>query len=468
MIPYHLGIANWKDARRVLLRFPVLVGDLCAVSLGYVLAFLVRFNHSLFLEFFPVTKGFPSPHDYLSAAPVILFMWAAALLWLGCYKRIQMAALDDLVRLFRVSLMGTLLAMSAMFLYRSSSFSRLVFLIGGGFGYFFLYFYRQLIKIAYVSWVHSQNKHKRVLILGKGYLAKSLKKILHRKGDAAVFLSEDANDEKIKEYIIKSGIQEVLLAHPEISHAQTVSLAGFCEEKGVAFRLIPNILEIRMGELIIDESLGLPTFQIKPVSLQGSAFLTKRVMDVFLATFLIGLFFVPLAMIAILIKVTSPGPIFYKHSRVGFRGRPFFFMKFRTMVQEADDLLKDLKAKSDRKGPVFKMKQDPRITSIGKVLRRYSLDEVPQLINVLRGEMSIVGPRPQVLWEAKHYDDWARKRLNVLPGITGLWQVSGRAELTYEEMIDLDIFYIEHWSPGLDIKILLKTIPAVLSAKGAY
>jgi lipopolysaccharide/colanic/teichoic acid biosynthesis glycosyltransferase len=114
------------------------------------------------------------------------------------------------------------------------------------------------------------------------------------------------------------------------------------------------------------------------------------------------------------------------------------------------------------------MKNDPRVTKFGQFLRRFSLDEVPQLINVLRGEMSLVGPRPQVVWEAAQYDDWAKKRLNVLPGITGLWQVSGRAELTYEEMIDLDIFYIEQWSPGMDIKILLKTLPAVLFAKGAY
>jgi exopolysaccharide biosynthesis polyprenyl glycosylphosphotransferase len=223
-----------------------------------------------------------------------------------------------------------------------------------------------------------------------------------------------------------------------------------------------------MGEVIIDESLGVPTFQIKPVSLQGTAFLTKRVMDVCISSLLLGFFFIPLVIIALVIKLTSKGNIFYEHARVGFRQRTFQFMKFRTMVQDADALLQQLKVKSDRKGPVFKMKNDPRVTSIGRFLRRYSLDEIPQLINVLRGEMSLVGPRPQVIWEAQHYDEWAKKRLNVLPGITGLWQVSGRAELTYEEMIELDIYYIEHWSPGLDIKILLRTIPAVLFAEGAY
>jgi len=153
---------------------------------------------------------------------------------------------------------------------------------------------------------------------------------------------------------------------------------------------------------------------------------------------------------------------------MGYRSQTFNFYKFRTMVTDADILLEQFKAKSERKGPVFKMANDPRITKIGKVLRRYSLDELPQLINVLRGEMSLVGPRPQVLWEAAAYDDWAKRRLRVLPGITGLWQVSGRAALSYEEMIELDIYYIENWSPGLDFQILYKTIPAVFSKKGAY
>jgi lipopolysaccharide/colanic/teichoic acid biosynthesis glycosyltransferase len=138
------------------------------------------------------------------------------------------------------------------------------------------------------------------------------------------------------------------------------------------------------------------------------------------------------------------------------------------MVKNAEALLEELKTKSDRPGPVFKMKRDPRITSVGRFLRRFSIDEVPQLLNVLRGDMSLVGPRPQVLWETQYYNEWAKKRLNVLPGITGLWQVSGRAELTYEEMIELDIYYIEHWSLGLDVKIILKTLPAVFFGDGAY
>src|SRR5262249_17363998 len=135
---------------------------------------------------------------------------------------------------------------------------------------------------------------------------------------------------------------------------------------------------------------------------------------------------------------------------------------------DADAHLEKLKARSDRSGPVFKMKDDPRITRVGKWLRKFSIDEIPQIINVLKGDMSLVGPRPQVLWEAAHYDDHAKKRLRILPGITGLWQVSGRASLSYEEMIDLDIFYLENWSLGLDLKILIRTLPAVFKSEGAY
>ena len=182
-----------------------------------------------------------------------------------------------------------------------------------------------------------------------------------------------------------------------------------------------------------------------------------------------GFFIWPiLLIILVLIKIDSPGPYLYRHKRVGYRGRYFDFYKFRTMVANADVLLAKLQNQSDRQGPVFKMTNDPRVTKFGRFLRRFSIDELLQLFNVLKGDMSLVGPRPQVLWEAAAYDDWAKRRLRVLPGITGLWQVSGRANLSYEEMIELDIYYIENWTPGLDIKILLKTVPAIFGKTGAY
>lgn len=468
MIAYDVGMAGWRDARRIFIRMLILLGDMAVVCAAYLLAYKIRFEYVPFLQSFPAIKGIPSIAVYLKATPVVLFMWSLAISWQGCYRRVQLPALDDGIRILRGAMMGMLLSMSAMFLYRDATFSRLVFMLGGIIGYFFVYFYRQLLKLGYVIWVQRNKRPKRVLILGGGYLSTSLKKILDKQGDRAILTAKKINSEAVRHTILRSRINEVLLADSTINHRDAVQLAGFCEERGVLFRLIPDILEIRMGEVLIDESLGVPTFQIKPVSLQGTAFLTKRVMDVCLASLLLGVSFVPLVIVAFVIKISSCGSVLYEHERVGFKERTFQFMKFRTMIKNADDMLQVLKEKSDRKGPVFKMRNDPRVTWIGQFLRRYSLDEVPQLLNVLRGEMSLVGPRPQVVWETKFYDEWAKKRLNVLPGITGLWQVSGRAELTYDEMIELDIYYIEHWSPGLDIKILLRTIPAVLSAKGAY
>jgi lipopolysaccharide/colanic/teichoic acid biosynthesis glycosyltransferase len=177
---------------------------------------------------------------------------------------------------------------------------------------------------------------------------------------------------------------------------------------------------------------------------------------------------IPLFLISVLIRLESAGPALFTQDRMGLRGRKFKLYKFRTMVANADDYIEELKHLSDREGPVFKMRDDPRVTRLGKWLRKFSIDEIPQILNVLMGDMSLVGPRPQVLWEAAHYDDFATKRLRVMPGITGLWQVSGRAALSYEQMINLDVYYLENWSLGLDLKILLRTLPAIFAREGAY
>ncbi|MBL0058304.1 MAG: exopolysaccharide biosynthesis polyprenyl glycosylphosphotransferase [Elusimicrobia bacterium] len=245
-------------------------------------------------------------------------------------------------------------------------------------------------------------------------------------------------------------------------------MAEISEEAGVIFRIVPDILELRMGELILDESLGLPTFQVKSVSLHGWTYVYKRTFDLFVSVGLLVVGAVPLALLAILIKLDSPGPVFFRQERVGYKGKNFKIFKFRSMSTDAEDRLEELRHLNERPGPLFKIKKDPRITRVGRWIRRLSVDEIPQLFNVLAGDMSLVGPRPQLPKEAESNDEWARKRLNVLPGISGLWQVSGRAQLSYEEMIELDVFYIEHWSPGLDLKILLKTIPTVFGRQGAY
>ncbi|MEW6042288.1 MAG: exopolysaccharide biosynthesis polyprenyl glycosylphosphotransferase, partial [Elusimicrobiota bacterium] len=236
----------------------------------------------------------------------------------------------------------------------------------------------------------------------------------------------------------------------------------------IELKIVPDILQMSLGETVIDNSLGMPVFNMKPVSLTGLNFFYKRIFDILLSIIILSLTSPLLMFTILLIKLGSPGHVLYIHKRMGYKGRVFNFFKFRTMIKDADSLLEKIKHLSERNGPVLKMKNDPRITHFGKILRRYSIDELPQLINVIRGDMSIVGPRPQVIWEANAYDIHAKKRLRISPGITGLWQVSGRAALSYEEMINLDIYYIENWSPGLDLKIIIRTMLVIFSKKGAY
>jgi lipopolysaccharide/colanic/teichoic acid biosynthesis glycosyltransferase len=172
--------------------------------------------------------------------------------------------------------------------------------------------------------------------------------------------------------------------------------------------------------------------------------------------------------IALAIKLCSPGPVLFAQTRVGRGGRPFTCFKFRSMREGAEREVNRLANLNEATGPIFKIRDDPRLTPVGKFLRRTSLDEFPQLYNILRGEMSIVGPRPPIPDEVRQYKEWHRERLLVSPGLTGLWQVSGRSELTFDEMVLLDIYYIENWSLGLDFRIMLRTIPTVILANGAY
>jgi exopolysaccharide biosynthesis polyprenyl glycosylphosphotransferase len=175
-----------------------------------------------------------------------------------------------------------------------------------------------------------------------------------------------------------------------------------------------------------------------------------------------------LCLIALAIKLDSPGPVFYRQRRVGKDGRFFRMLKFRSMVPDAERRLDTLRHHTEATGPLFKIREDPRVTRVGKVLRRWSLDELPQLLNVLRGEMSLVGPRPPLPSEVEAYEDWQLGRLRAVPGLTGLWQVSGRSEVPFHDMVRLDLHYIRNWSLGLDFEILLRTIPAVLTNRGAY
>jgi exopolysaccharide biosynthesis polyprenyl glycosylphosphotransferase len=263
-------------------------------------------------------------------------------------------------------------------------------------------------------------------------------------------------------------IDEVLITDPDFPQAEAVELVDRCHQQGVRVRVAPSTMEILMDRVEFVPGQALPLFELKPPVFDGLDFAVKRTFDI-VGGGLLTLAFAPvMGVTALAIKLTSRGPVLYRSSRPGIGGKPFACMKFRTMVVGAEGLQEELEQQNEVGGAIFKIRQDPRVTPVGRFLRRWSLDELPQLFNVLRGEMSLVGPRPLPQRDYDRLEDWHRKRYLVLPGMTGLWQVSGRAELDFDELVRLDFIYLERWSVFLDLTILLKTVPAVFRAKGAW
>ncbi len=263
-------------------------------------------------------------------------------------------------------------------------------------------------------------------------------------------------------------IDTVIIASSAFDHDVLARMIAELRDVDVDVHISSGLFEVLTSRILVSEVAGVPLITVKGISLSRSKRLTKRVFDLALAGAIVLIGLPVWVLIALLIKLGSPGPVLYGQPRVGRNGTRFQMLKFRSMYRDADQRLADLQAQNEASGPLFKMKNDPRVTPVGKWLRKFSLDEFPQLINVLKGEMSLVGPRPPLPLEVERYTrhDW--RRLEVTPGMTGLWQVSGRSSLTFDEMVRLDLFYIENWSVGLDIQLILRTLPAVLFARGAY
>ncbi len=272
----------------------------------------------------------------------------------------------------------------------------------------------------------------------------------------------------VNRVIEQQGPHEVIVALPATHHTQILSVMDICRQYGVEFKLVPDLFEMRFNEVSIDALNGVPLIGVKDVALRGFNFFIKRVLDVVLASLALLLAAIPMAVIALIVKLTSTGPVMFKQPRVGKDRKVFVCYKFRTMYEDAEQRKNDLWHLNEADGPMFKIKNDPRRTPFGSILRKTSLDELPQLFNILRGEMSWVGPRPATIDETEQYEEWHLKRLEVLPGLTGLWQVSGRSDLPFDEMVKLDLYYAENWSLVFDLAIIIKTIPVVLKSEGAY
>jgi exopolysaccharide biosynthesis polyprenyl glycosylphosphotransferase len=263
-------------------------------------------------------------------------------------------------------------------------------------------------------------------------------------------------------------IDEVILADSEFSERELLETVEQAHRRGVKVRIAPKTTELLVQRADYIPGQSVPLFEVRSPVFAGGEWVLKRTFDIVVSAIVLiaGL---PLwLLIAAAVTLTSPGPIIYRDRRIGLGETEFDMLKFRTMYADAAEHQPYLERANEASGALFKMRRDPRVTPVGALLRRFSLDEVPQLLNVLRGQMSLVGPRPLPLRDYAQLEDWHRKRSNVLPGVTGLWQISGRSNLGFDDLVRLDFYYLENWSLWMDVAILAKTVPAVVGGAGAY
>jgi exopolysaccharide biosynthesis polyprenyl glycosylphosphotransferase len=263
-------------------------------------------------------------------------------------------------------------------------------------------------------------------------------------------------------------VDGVIITLPWMYHRKIMSIVRECERRQVSARIVPDLFQMSLSQVDVDDLGGVPLISVREVGFERGAHVVKRAVDFFVALLGLTLGAPLMGLIALAIRLDSSGSILFHQPRVGADGRLFEIYKFRSMREGAEGEVGDLREWNEADGPLFKIRDDPRLTRVGRFLRRTSLDELPQLWNVLRGEMSIVGPRPALPGEVSDYKEWHKKRLQVRPGMTGLWQVSGRSLLSFDEGVLLDVYYIENWSLWLDFKIMLRTAPQVVFGNGAY
>jgi exopolysaccharide biosynthesis polyprenyl glycosylphosphotransferase len=397
--------------------------------------------------------------------------------------RVHQYSTAEEVRRILVSVSLIISAVVMVSFWSRASFSRLWMLLSWGLGLLFALSSRRLWHWRVRRLRLRGQLTFRTLIVGANAEAERLAATMQTKelgfepvGFVAGSLDEVRLDDRrvlgpvdrIRELIRDAEADCLFVASSAVTAEDVVQIMKARRQEDVEVRFTANLPTVLSSRLAPQTIGGVMTLSVNVLQLTRAQAAAKRACDVLVAG--LGLLaLAPLLLaVALAIKLGSPGPVVFRQERIGLRGRPFTLLKFRTMVAGADRLLAGLREQNEADGPLFKLRHDPRVTRVGRFLRRYSIDELPQLVNVLKGEMSLVGPRPPLAAEVALYEEWQLDRLEVRPGITGLWQVSGRSELSFEEYVRLDLFYVENWSIAYDLFILSKTIPLLVSARGAY
>jgi exopolysaccharide biosynthesis polyprenyl glycosylphosphotransferase len=312
---------------------------------------------------------------------------------------------------------------------------------------------------------------RRALLVGEGTALAELPRLLGtaRGGIEYEFVGECGPHAGDVERCLDDGrVDELVVAYDAVDEHELAEIVEVAHRRGTKVRVAPKPTELILQRAEYVPGQGVPLFELRPPVIVGVDWAVKRGFDIGVSLLVVLLGLPVWLVIAALVKLTSRGPVFYQDRRIGLQEHEFPMIKFRTMYADAAERQAEIESLNEADGPLFKIANDPRVTPVGRFLRKFSLDEVPQVLNVLRGEMSLVGPRPLPVRDYVQLEDWHRRRYLVLPGMTGLWQVSGRIALSFDDLVRLDFYYLENWSIWLDITILFKTLPAVLARRGAY
>lgn len=462
------------------------ITDVLLINAAFAIAYWLRYRLQWFAS---VDAAYMVPLQ--SFIPVSLSL---TVLLLGIYRLSGVYAqprgaswFDEVYRLITGTATGIIVMVFAIVVFfRPLFYSRLIFLYSGILIVILLGMIRLLARFAQSRLRRKGLGVDRLLIVGAGEVGRAVMRNIvaqpalgyhivgfvdddPEKGSTDIgrfrALGSTANIPRMAKEL---AIDEVIITLPWMYHRKIVSIIAQCERQHVGVRIVPDVFQMTLGHVDTEDLGGIPVIGVRSVSISQGQMMLKRVADLVVASLGIVLLSPLFLLIGVLIKLNSAGPVIFKQIRVGKGERLFAVYKFRSMRQGADEE-KDLYLdQNEASGPLFKMKNDPRITAVGRLLRRTSLDELPQLFNVLMGHMSLVGPRPAPPSEVQRYQAWHKRRLEVAPGMTGLWQVSGRSELTFDEMVLLDLYYIENWSPLLDLMILIRTAPQLVLGHGAY
>ena len=471
--------------RRWLLIAGLVLSDILLINIAFAIAYYIRYELQWLRA---VDPAYLVPFSvFIPFALILTVLLILVYRQEGLYRlRRGTSWFDEVYTIINGTTTGIVIMVVLVFISRPIFYSRLIFFYAGALIVVLLSLSR-LIKHIVVGRLRQRGIGvARAIIVGAGEMGRTVMRTMVAHPELGYEIVGFVDDDPAKGHtdigrfkglgsldnlpslVQNEAIDEVFITLPWQYHRKIMAIMAQCERENVRARIVPDLFQMTLSRMAITEMAGIPLIGVKQVSISGVNRFIKRAID-FTFSLLFLILAAPLmALIALIIKLDSPGPVLFRQERVGKGGRHFTLYKFRSMTVDAEEKKELLRDLNEADGPLFKIKDDPRCTRVGRWLRRFSLDELPQLYNVLRGDMSLIGPRPPLPEEVAQYQPWHMRRLEIPPGITGLWQVSGRSQIPFDEMVLLDIYYAEQWTPALDIRILLRTIPKVIFGDGAY